>query len=265
MTFKSNGQDRISVTNNIYHLSYKTEIPITAAMFGLTVYGFHLLSEKPTLDIIQIHALDMNDVWAFDRHVFSQPHPAPSHVYTISDIGLWTSYVLPALLFIDKEIRDSWLDITIMYLETQSVNLNVYVWGGPVFTHRVRPLVYFEEESMEYKLGKGTTDSFFSGHVSMTAGASFFIAKVLNDYHPEWGSKKWLVYGAALIPPAFVGYYRYRGFMHFPTDLILGLAVGTTVGIVVPQFHKLSRRRAKNISIIPFTGRITGVSFAMEF
>ena len=251
--------------NRIYRLNYKTEIPLTAGMFGLNVYGFYLLSEKPTLDIIQINALDMNDVWAFDRHVFSQSHPAPSHVYTISDIGLWTSYVLPALLFIDKEIRDSWLDITIMYLETQSVNLNVYVWGGPVFTHRVRPLVYFEEESMEYKLGKGTTDSFFSGHVSMTAGASFFIAKVLNDYHPEWGSKKWLVFGAALIPPAFVGYYRYRGFMHFPTDLILGFAIGATVGVVVPQFHKLTRKRAKNVSIVPFTGRYTGVSLSMQF
>jgi len=51
----------------------------------------------------------------------------------------------------------------------------------------------------------GTTDSFFSGHTSTTA---------------------------ALIPPAFVGYHRYRGLKHFPTDIAFGTTIGAAVGIL---------------------------------
>ena len=127
------GQDTISTPKKIYKYNYKVEIPVTAGLFALNFYGFHLLSTKPKLDTIQINALDQNDVWSFDRRVFSQSHPAPDNVYTISDIGLWVSYCLPALLFIDPEIRKSWLDITLIYLETQAINLNVenldaYFW-----------------------------------------------------------------------------------------------------------------------------------------
>lgn len=263
---KTNGQDSKSTPNKIYKLNPKIEIPITVGLFGTAIYGFYRLGEKPALDTLQVNALDKNDVWTFDRNVFSQSYPPPSSIYTVSDIVLWTTFFSPALLFLDREIRQSWLDITLLYFETQAVNQNLYVWGGPVFTTRVRPLIYMDEVSMEYKLGDdGTTDSFFSGHVSMTAGASFFIAKVLSDYHPELGAKKWLLYGAALIPPAFVGYSRYRGFNHFPTDIIIGMTIGAAVGVSVPHLHKITKKSNKDLSIVPFTGRYTGVTFSMNF
>jgi len=63
-----------------------------------------------------------NDVWAFDRITFNQSSPAPSNIYTISDIGLWTSYALPFLLFWTvKSVR-----------------------AGPAFTERIRPIIYNE-------------------------------------------------------------------------------------------------------------------------
>ncbi len=261
----ANAQVAESKTEKVYKLNYKTEIPITVGMFGLNFLGFDQLSKKPTLDKMQISALNKNNIWSFDRVAVNQSYPAPKNIYTISDIGLWTSYLLPSLLFIDDKIRNDWLDITLLYFETQAINLNVYLWCGPVFTKRVRPIVYYQQTSMDYKLGKETTDSFFSGHVSMAAGASFFMAKVYSDYHPELGAKKILLYAAALIPPAFVGYCRYRGFMHFPSDILIGAAVGAAVGILVPHFHKITRKSNKDLSIVPFTGRYSGVAFSMHF
>ena len=248
----------------VYKLNYKVEIPLTGGLFALNFLGFAQLSKKPTIDSLRIITLNKDDIWAFDRIVFNQSQPAPSSIYTISDIGLYTSYLLPALLFFDDEIRESWLDITLLYFETQAINLNIYVWGGPAFTERIRPIIY-NEGSWDYKLGNGTTDSFFSGHVSMAAGASFFMAKVYSDYHPELGPKKWLLYTGALIPPAFVGYFRYRGFMHFPTDILIGATVGATVGILGPHFHKIARKRNKNLSILPFTGKYNGLAISMKF
>jgi len=261
---ETNAQPGQSSPAKVYRLNYKVELPLTGGLFALNFLGFSQLSNKPTLDSSYILTLDQEDVWAFDRRIFRQSSPAPSSIYTISDVGLWVSYVLPALLFIDENIRKSWLDITLLYFETQAINLNLYVWGGPAFTKRIRPIVYNEGE-WDYKLGSGTTDSFFSGHVSITAGATFFMAKVYSDYHPELGSKKWLLYSAALVPPVLVGYCRYRGFMHFSTDIVLGAAVGATVGILGPHLHKISRRSKNKISIVPFTGRNTGLAFSMEF
>jgi membrane-associated phospholipid phosphatase len=252
-------------SEKVYKINYKWEIPFTGCMFALNIGGFYMLEQKPTLTPDKVNSLDQDDVWSFDRGVFSQSHPAPSGIYDMANIGLWTAYAAPALLFIDDDIRKDWLDITLLYLETQAINLNIYVWGGPVFTKRIRPLVYIEDQSMDYKLGKETTDSFFSGHVSMVAGASFFMAKVISDYHPQLENKKWLLYGAAIVPPAIMGYMRYRGFMHFPTDLLLGGAVGAGVGVLVPQLHKITSKTDKDLSIVPFTGRYTGVACSLKF
>lgn len=261
----TNAQTGLTTPQKVYNLNYKTDLPITGSMFALNFLGFSQLNKKPTLDSFQIISLNIDDIWSFDRSAVTQSYPAPSNIYHISDWGLWTSYILPSLLFLDDGIRKNWLNITLLYFESQAINLNIYLWGGPVFTRRIRPIVYYERTSWNYKLGNETTDSFFSGHVSMAAGASFFMAKVYNDYHPDLGSKKWLFYGAALIPPAFVGYWRYRGFMHFPSDIFLGAIVGATVGVLVPHLHKVSRKGNKGLSIIPFTGRYTGLSFSKRF
>lgn len=259
------GQDSISSHEKVYKLNYKTEIPVTVGLYGLNLLGFLQINKKTPLDTSQINSLNKNDIWAFDRVAVKQSYPPPSNIYDLADLGLYATLFSPALLFLDKQIRQSWGDIALLYFETQAININLYVWGGPAFTGRVRPIVYYTESPLDFKLGSSATDSFFSGHVSMTAGASFFIAKVLSDYHPELGAKKWLLYGAALVPPAFVGYTRYRGLMHFPTDIIIGATVGAAVGISVPHLHKITNTKSKDLSILPFAGRYTGLAFSMKF
>ena len=159
--------------DKVYKMNYKVELPLTAGMFALNFLGFTQLSNKPTLDSTDIIALNKDDIWGFDRITFNQSVPAPDYIYTLSDIGLWTSYALPFLLLFDDEIRKSWLDFTLLYFETQAINLNLYVWGGPVFTERIRPVIY-NEGSWDYKLENGTTDSFFTAwlgcYVDMTLG-----------------------------------------------------------------------------------------------
>lgn len=261
----SNAQDEKLNRNKIYKLNYYVDVPVTVGMYAFNFYGLYLINEKPLLNIDQVNSLDKNDIWAFDRSAVLQTHSHASQARTISDIGLWIGYCLPALLFIDRDIRKDWYDIVLLYFETQAINFNVYLFGGPVFTERIRPLVYYEETSMDYKLGdENTTDSFFSGHASMVAGASFFTAKVYSDYHPELGAKKWWLYAAALLPPAFVGFHRYRGKMHFPTDIIIGTAVGAGVGVLIPHLHKVTKRN-EDLSIIPFTGGYSGVVISLKF
>ncbi len=88
------------------------------------------------------------------------------------------------------------------------------------------------------KLTKNTRRSFFSGHTSHVAASTFFTAKVLTDINPD-GSNNSLYWITAATIPAITGYLRVKGGKHFPTDVIVGYAVGALVGILVPELHKI--------------------------
>ena len=152
-----------------------------------------------------------------------------------------------------------------LYLEAQAISSSFYAYAGVTFINRIRPFVYYPEVPLESKVEPGAQDSFFSGHTSATATATFFLAKVYNDYHPEIKRKKWLLYAGALIPPASVGYYRYKALRHFPSDILVGIIVGAAAGILVPELHKVKFGKKKKLSVFPITGSITGLSVQLNF
>ncbi len=252
------GQSDSVQHNKVYGLTYKCEIPLTVSQYAIDFYIYSKLLEKPALKAEQINSLNKNDIWPFDRRAVNQPYNEVScnKALTVSDWGMNITAALPALLLLDKRIRKDWYDILFLYVETQAVNL-LFTYSGPLLTDRKRPIVYMPEVPVNEKMDSGNANSFFSGHTSTTAAASFFMAKVISDYHPELAAKKWLLFAAALIPPTFVGYHRYRGFKHFPTDIAVGTAIGATVGILVPHLHK--NINMNNISVVPFAGKYSGV------
>jgi membrane-associated phospholipid phosphatase len=75
------------------------------------------------------------------------------------------------------------------------------------------------------------------------------MAKIYTDYHPDLGFKKYLLYGAAAVPPLFLGYLRVKSLDHFPSDVGVGFIVGAFCGVLVPEFHRIKNR---NISIGSF-------------
>lgn len=257
-------QDKKKEKKSVYKMKYAIDIPVTAGLFGLSYFGYDWIDKKMSVSVAEVEALHKDDVWFFDRVALNQ---TVSQRFQARDISDWSMNIFlfsPVLLYFDKDIRKDWLDVALLYLETQSINSNLYAYGGPLLVDRIRPLAYYDELSMEEKRKEGTKDSFFSGHASWTAGASFFMAKVISDYHPELGPKKWFVFLGALAPPMFVGYFRIRGLKHFPTDVMLGTAVGAATGVLVPHLHK-RKIISNNISIAPFAGDYSGFSFRMKF
>ena len=253
--------------SEVYKMKYKIEIPVTLGLFAANYMGFDLIKNKTHLISDKIHSLDPKNIWSLDRPAVEQDYSFNSveNAVKASDLGMNISLFLPVFLYLDKNIRKDGLDILLLYLETQGINTALYTYAAALPTNRIRPFVYYPEVSLEKKLGHGTLDSFFSGHTSSTATASFFLAKVYNDYHPELKWKKWIVYSAALIPPTFVGYYRYKALMHFPTDILLGITVGIASGIFIPNLHKLKFGKKQNLSIIPLTGNVFGFSAKLKF
>ena len=249
--------------SNVYNVKPQTDGAITAAAIVTNYWGMVVLDRKVPLDSAEIASLDANDINRFDRSAIEQDADYMYTAWKISDVGMAGSFMLPALLLFDKEIRQDWAPVLLLFLETEAIVGNLYSWGATIHIDRIRPLVYHPDVSYEDKTFVRNKNSFYSGHTSTSATASFFVAKVYCDYHPELGNKKFIFYGLALIPPAFTGFYRYKGMKHFPTDVLTGIAMGAATGILVPHLHK--HRKNKNLTLLPVAGRYTGLAMSLKF
>lgn len=246
----------------VYKVNYWIDVPITITGYVTNEIGLRIVRDKPALDESELQDLHVSDINWLDRSAAKQSYDFYSTAIDMSDFGLAASLSLPVILFVDKEIRSDWLDIALLYLEAEAIGANVYSWLCTIHIDRYRPLTYNTGFPTSERIENLNRNSFFSGHTSSTAAASFFMAKVYCDYHPDLGNKKYLVYSAALVPPGFVGFFRYKSGKHFPTDVLAGMVVGGSVGILVPHLHK---QKSGNLSIRPYSGYTNGITLNFRF
>jgi membrane-associated phospholipid phosphatase len=82
---------------------------------------------------------------------------------------------------------------------------------------------------------------------------------VFSDYHPD-SKLRHVFWGAAIVATGATGYLRHRAGKHFPSDVLVGTAVGTLSGILVPHFHKTRLIKNENLTVVPFSGRSHGLA-----
>ncbi len=225
-----------------YHVNYWVSGGIIAVGIPATLIGAPLITNKSAVTIAELQSLNRNDINPIDRWALNLDPSKMSYYANLSDDVLAGIILLPGLTLFDHNIRQDWLDIAMMYAETQIIVNNIYLYSpfGPLFQNRLRPAVYYDALGTS---GARTTawnrSSFYSGHVASAAAASFFTAKIICDYYPELGSMKYLLYGAAAIPPLIEGYLRMKALDHFPSDILVGFGVGALCGILIPEFHRI--------------------------
>jgi membrane-associated phospholipid phosphatase len=236
-------------TYHPYHVNHWVTGGILIVGIPATKIGAPWISNKSPVTNAELQTLDRNDFNAIDRWALELDPSNRDHYANLSDNVLAGIVLLPALTMLDHNIRQDWLDVLLMYSETVIITNTIYLYSplGPAFQNRLRPIVYYDVLANS---GARTTgwnrSSFYSGHAASAASASFFTAKVFCDYHPELAWKKYLVYGAAAIPPLIVGYLRMRALFHFPSDILVGFGVGALCGILIPEIHRI---RIENISL----------------
>ncbi|PHI21777.1 hypothetical protein CEQ90_00385 [Lewinellaceae bacterium SD302] len=252
--------------DKVYKVNPWISLGIAGAGILTNDIGLRRLRDQERLDQSTLDGLGEDDVPPIDRWALRQDVDKKKSAEEVSDIGFRVGLLMPALLFIDKRIRKDALDVAILFLETQSLSSNFYTWGpfGPTFVQRYRPVAWYDELSYEERSLGNVRNSFFSGHVSVTATGAYFAAKVYNDYHPEFSfGKKVLVYGIASIPPVWVGVNRVRGLRHFPSDCLAGLAAGAFFGTFIPSLHK--RWNLRHRSQLKIRGGADGASLSLRF
>ncbi len=251
-------QDTLKPDTKIYKLNLKYELPGSLAFMTASFFGFKQLDKVATLNESDVLKLNPTNINSFDRSAAFYNPANFSQSESRSDFFLNFSIASPILLALDKNIRKDWLDLLTMYLVTHAADNAVY-FATAFSVRRARPLTYNPEVPMSVKTGIARSNSFFSGHVSFSATSTFFLVKVLTDYHHIKGWQRLALYTAATIPPGLVGYYRMRAGKHFKTDVMLGMIVGATSGILVPELHR-KLKKSKNLSLQPYFSPFDGAS-----
>lgn len=249
----------------IYKMHLKYELPGAGVFVVASYFGFRALDRTATMTADEVARLNVKNINSFDRSIVNMNPAGFEKAQSHSDFFLNFSIASPILLMVDKKMRRDWLDLLTLYMASHAVDNAIY-FGAAFSVRRARPFTYNPDIPMALRTGEAKSNSFFSGHVSFAATSTFFLAKVLTDYHHIKGWQRVAIFGAAAIPPAMVGYYRMRSARHFKTDVLLGLLIGGTSGIVIPELHHISRKH-NNISMLPYfaPGGASGLTFNIGF
>ncbi len=233
-----------------YKIKPGVDIPLVVAGAGFSAYNFSRISKKTSSDPAYVQGLSKKDVNWFDRWGVHAYHKKTDDA---SYIPFFVSMPAPLLLFgLDKKMRKDFFKLTFLYAESMIITGILYT-SAAGYTNRLRPMVYSAETPMEKRILSEQKKSFFAGHVALVATSTFFMARVIDDYHPN-SRFKWLYYGLASAATLGTAYMRSAAGEHFPSDLILGTAVGTLSGLLTPSLHKIKLVTTNRLSILPIGG-----------
>ncbi len=225
-----------------YALGKRYEIPILGAGSALTGVSLLVRKNESPLSAGQVASLNSNDLLAFDR---SATRHYSAAAQTASDVLLYSSVAAPLLYLTKEKTRKDFGRIALMQAETFVVAFGITALTKTL-VYRPRPYAYNAQVPLNDKLTLFGRESFFSGHVSITAAMSFFTATTFAHYYPD---SKWkpVVWTYAIVWPAATGYFRYAAGKHYPTDILVGYVVGAATGLLIPKIHQKFTRKKQRI------------------
>jgi hypothetical protein len=227
-----------------YQLDTKREVSLYCVALGSLAFGQLTNSTLTPLSPNAINTLNPNDIHPFDRATIQNNSKWAADV---SDVGVYSIMALPLALFTQKEVRNDWKTILFMYGETLGLGSTLPNWTKNT-VGRLRPYVYNNDVSVTQKMELDAQRSFFSSHTCVAFSSAVFLSQVYADYNPH---SKWkpLIWTGSLLAASAVGYMRYQSGNHFPSDILIGAAVGSGIGFLVPHLHKI--RKNSNLTVLP--------------
>ena len=217
---------------SIFRYSLKKEFAIGTFIIILLIV-MRLISREP--GIISEH-LSRYDVNAFDRWLM---FPYNELLDRIKYVLLAAALVLPIITPLNKALRKSkgtWPTYGVMYLQSLLFTLGVRgILKSSIY--RYRPYMYFD--------GMAFTSDFHRSFPSGTAALAFLPATFLSlTFSAEFPNSRWkipVIVGSYTLAVA-IGASRIFNGTHFLTDVLVGAAIGTFFGWLIPTLHKRTNR-----------------------
>lgn len=241
-----------------YRTDWVIDGSIVGATLGMNALGVLLLQSKTPLTDQEFASLSKENIPAIDRWVAGN---YSENADALSDYPFYSSFGVPLLMMLTDDMRPHAGQISVLFLESMATTGALYtISAGSI--DRIRPLAYNEDVPDDLRRESGVTRSFFGGHTAATATATFFAAKIYNDFYPESAARPYVWTAAALVP-VWVAYLRSKAGKHFLTDNLVGYGVGALSGILIPELHK---KENSNLSVFPtFGSEYKGMALMYRF
>jgi membrane-associated phospholipid phosphatase len=240
-------------------LTLKNELPFIITSVAALGGAFLTTSLNNTgASEAEVLALDRNDVSSFDRRATSYSSTSTA---SLSDYIRTGATFIPIFFLANHHTRDDVGALLVLTGEVMATTAGLTFMAKNIFP-RYRPFLYNPEFTIEERISKTGTKSFFSGHTSHTAAFTFMMAKVYDDYHPNSKTfMKFAVWTLSAAIPAATGFFRVRAGKHFPTDVITGYAIGALSGWLIPHLHKKNLMKTEDYNV---QLSLTPVGFGMR-
>lgn len=174
---------------------------------------------------------------AFDRWVLDQGFESAR---TLSDIGASSMMLAPLVVgWADSAHRsDPWdrgAEATLVSIQTFGLTI-LLASAVKVAWRRPRPLTFRADFDKEDRYAGDARLSFFSGHSAVSFASASLVTVMLVERR---GTGVGTILGAsgAYLGASLVAYLRIAARKHFLSDVLVGAAVGTLIGILVPLVH----------------------------
>jgi membrane-associated phospholipid phosphatase len=230
-------------TSGAYELSLDFDLPLFLIAGGMAS-SFLFMNETAAPPCAPL--CNKDDVNVIDRPfagMYSRSWQITGDIATAS-----TLILVPAGLVLGEPNRHVWGDLlvvgeAVMVTSALQVPLS-YATGRP------RPRVYGTEAPLDDRDDANAGRSFFSGHVANCIAGTMVAATALRRLGKR--ELSWAVLGVGLAGSAVVGISRVAAGGHFPSDVVVGAAVGVGVGLAIPALHE------QKLQVQPMAGRQTG-------
>ncbi|MFC1693121.1 phosphatase PAP2 family protein [Candidatus Latescibacterota bacterium] len=245
---------------NVYRLKPVKETVFFLSGFSIQQTGNYFISRltgsNPT-------SLDRNDVNAIDRFASKYYSKKLSYLSdntkdAISGLLLITSFSL--LTDIRKDNVQAFITDMVMFVESETLIIGLTKCAKGL-SRRLRPYAYNTNLSSEMRGSKNASMSFWSGHASLAFTTAVLTGYVFQNRHPRSRFIKpvWIT-GISLATATSV--LRVRSGNHFPSDVIVGAAVGSFVGWIVPRLHQ---EKTQSLSLATNVDGTTGLVLLYHF
>ena len=231
--------DRPVASVSVYRVDLAWDIPVSVVAGASIIVPYAL-----TDSIIHPHCpCPVSEVPWFDRWVIGYASDA---VDTVSTVTAGLAMVAPlAVDLVDVGLSTPFLEDFVVIAQTELVN-GALVTLAKYTVQRPIPRVYSPalpavvSSPADYR-------SFYSGHTSLTFAALTAMSMTWTLRHGDaWWP--WVVTGVVGTSVALERLFAGR---HFPSDVVVGAAAGTLVGLAVPWLHARARLGPGTVEIAP--------------
>lgn len=187
---------------------------------------------------------DKSDLNGLDRLTAGRWSPGWA---TVSDASVYSLGALAAAyLFVDEKPLHALNDAIVVGESALLATATATIMTAAVA--RPRPYLYGENAPLDTRNSVDASMSFISSHTAVAFAISTSTWRTYQRLHPD-SNAHWAVLAVGDAAATVVGLARVFAGRHFPTDVITGALVGSSVGALVPALHK------SPVQVVPTAGK----------